>query len=246
MVIAPDASAIITDTGHIIGPISLPQNLRDELKAKLDAAKLTELQERYGTGNVADDFVRTLTVSDGRTTRSITVEEKGGQEAPPKPVQELFTLMGEIERAVRQLAVITPTVPPGTYTGTITYTSKRQVDNRNWEMTITEDGEATLSDGGNVLGTVQLEPDELESLRLMLAAADFINMKIYYGGGEPHPEGFLDTLVLETGGEPKRVTMEQGASFTEATTQERALFTLMRNTFIGHRARLLGEPTSTP
>ena len=105
-------------------------------------------------------------------------------------------------------------------------------------MTVTEDGKATLSDGGNVLGTVQLEADELESLRLMLAAADFNNMKIYYGGGEPHPEGFLDTLVLEKGGEPKRVTMEQGASFTEATAQERALFTRVRGQCVTHREHL--------
>jgi hypothetical protein len=246
LVITPDASATLTDTGSIFGPLPLPQNLRDALKARLDASNFSELQERYGNGSVSDDIVHTLTVSDGLGTKTVTVEELGGKEVTPQAVQELLALMDEIDREVRVLAVITPTVAPDTYVGTIIYTTTRQVDNRNWAMTVTEDGRATITDGGEVLGTVQLESSQLETIRTLLAASDFLNMKIYYGGGEPHPEGFVDTLALEKGGETKRVTMEQGASFTIATPIQRAMFRELRDTLAGARVRLLGTATPNP
>jgi hypothetical protein len=246
LVIGPDASAVLTDSTVVFGPVPLPQERRDQMRAQIEAVRFRELPDRYGTGSTSDDIVKTLVVTDGDGTKAVAVEQIGGADSTPAEVLALFTLMDEIELEVLRLATTTPTVPPDTYVGTITYTTTREVDNRNWSMTILPSGMAAVRDGERELGTVQLTDDQMKTTRAMLEKADFMNMKIYYGSGHPHPEGFVDRISIDTAATSKTVTMERVASFSEASSTQRALYDWMRDMLAGERMKLLGEETPAP
>lgn len=244
--ISPEGFATLTDGDQVFGPVTLPQQRMVDLKAKLNASNFGELSERYGTGNVADDFLHTLTVEEGGSAKSVTVEEVGGKDTAPQGVQELFAFLGEIEDGMRSLAVASPTTPPGSYRGTITFKSTREVNGQNWVMTITERGEATLTDSGKALGTVQLAPEQMEQIEARLEAANFFNLKVYYGSGHPHPNERVDTITIKTPTRTKVVTVERSAGFTQATVQVRELFQELVDTYAGARTQIEGTPTSTP
>jgi hypothetical protein len=246
LMIGPDASAVLTDSTVVFGPVPLPQERRDQIRARIEAVRFRELPDRYGTGAASDDIVKTMAVTDENGTKSVAVEQIGSADSIPAEVQALFTLMDEIELEVLRLATITPTVPPDTYVGTITYTTTREVDNRNWSMTILPSGMAAIRDGERELGTVQLTDDQMKTIRAMLEQSDFMNMEIYYGSGHPHPEGFMDRISIDTAATAKTVTMEQGASFAEATSVQRSLYNTMRDMLAAERLKLLDQLTPTP
>ena len=152
----------LTDRGVTYGPLALPANRIAEINAKLASSNFNDLEERYGTGTVSDDFYHTLTVADGSSTKSVTMEEVGGKDVTPAPVQELFTLMGEVEDQVRELATTTPTPAPNSYVGPLIFRSVREGTGEEWEMTITEEGEATILEAGKELGVVQISQAQLD------------------------------------------------------------------------------------
>jgi hypothetical protein len=246
LVIGPDASAVLTDSTAVFGPVPLPQERRDQMRTQIEAVRFRELPDRYGTGATPDDIVKTMVVTDENGSKSVAVEQIGGADSTPAEVQALITLMDEIELEVLRLATTTPTIPPDTYVGTITYTTTREVDNRNWSMTVLPSGMATVRDGENELGTVQLTDDQMRTIRVMLERADFMNMRIYYGSGHPHPEGFVDRISISTAATAKTVTMEQGASFAEATSAQRSLYNAMRDMLAAERLKMLDQRTPAP
>jgi hypothetical protein len=246
LVITPEGFATLTDEGNTYGPLSLPQERRDEIKAKIDAANFNELQERYGTGSVSDDFLHTLTVAEGGSAKSVTVEEVGGDDVTPAPVQELFTLMDAVEKEVRELATTTPTPAPASYTGPILFTAVREATNEEWEMTLTEGGEATLVEGGKPLGTLQVAPEKLEDIRAKLARAGFFTLKAYYGSGFALPNDRVFTINLRAGGKTKIVSMEDHGSYPVTPQSVIDLFQAVSRVYLSSRLQLQGTPVSAP
>ena len=83
------------------GPVRLTTDRLAKIKAKLDATDFFNLKDHYGNGNVADDFILTLSVTEGDRTKTVVVEEEGGKGVTPQPlldfIAELEALRGEIE-----------------------------------------------------------------------------------------------------------------------------------------------------
>ena len=238
LTITPQGLATLVDGDQTFGPVTLPAERMTEIRTKLTATNFKELNERYGSGTVSDDFEHTLTVAEGGSTKSVTVEEIGGKDVTPQAVQELFALMAQVEEQVRELAA--------TYKGKITYKATREVTGQNWEMTITESGEATIMDGGQVIGKVQLSAERMAQIESLFESANFFNLKAFYGSGSLGPNERINTLTLQTPEKTKVVTMEEVGSFNQTTPQMENLFRTIYNTLVGARVELLGTPTTTP
>ena len=240
------ASATLTDGGATFGPVTLSDARVNEIQTKLDASNFTDLEERYGTGTVADDFLHTLTVAGADGTKSVTVEEVGGKDSAPQALQELLALMASIEEEVRQLATTTPTPNPAAYEGRINFTSTREATNERLEMAITPEGEATIVENGQTLGTVQVEPEMLELIRDKLANVDFFNLKAYYGTGRFLPNDRVLVIRLQADGKSKMVSMEQNGSVEGTPSVVQDLFMRTFGLYNTSKARALGTPAPTP
>src|SRR5687768_5944821 len=246
LVITPEGFVTLIDGGVTYGPLTLPRQQRDDINAKIDAANFTDLDERYGTGTVADDFEHTLTVAQGSSTKSVTVEEIGGKEVTPAPVQELFALMDEVEKEVRELATTTPTPAPASYMGPILFTGVRESTGEQWEMTITESGEATLIEGDKELGRLQVQTEKPEEIRAELERAQFFTLKTYYGSGFALPNDRVFTINLQSGGRAKIVSMEEHGSVYVTPQPVIDLFTAVSRLYLRSKLQLQGTPVSTP
>ena len=89
----------LTERGQAPKEGKLDEAQLNEIKQQLDAVRgMTDLQEEYNSGNVADDIYRSITFSQDNALKTVTVAEVGGQGITPAPVQQLVgTLTGIVE-----------------------------------------------------------------------------------------------------------------------------------------------------
>jgi hypothetical protein len=101
LLVGPAGQARVREGSKDSGPVRLTAERLALLKAKLDATGFFALKEHYGTGTVSDDFMLTLSLTDEGQTKTLVVEQIGGQGVTPQAlldfIGELETLRGEIE-----------------------------------------------------------------------------------------------------------------------------------------------------
>jgi hypothetical protein len=246
LVITPEGFATLTDGGTKYGPTTLPRERRDEIIAKLDATNFSSLQDRYGTGTVADDFQHNITVEAGGSSRTVMVEAEGGKGVTPAPLQEFIALMTEVETELREAATTTPTSGPRSYTGKIIFTGVREVTNEKWQMTLTEDGKATIVDGDKELGTIQVAAEDLKLMRDEMERGRFFELQAYYGTGAILPNDRVFTIHLQTGSGAKIVSMEEHGGLNVTPQAARNLFEQVKRIYLSSRLQLQGTPATTP
>jgi hypothetical protein len=244
LVVTPEGFATLTDRGTTYGPTTLPRERRDEIMAKLDATNFSSLQERYGTGTVADDFQHNITIEAGGSSKTVMVEAEGGKGVTPASLQEFIALMTEVETELRQAATTTPTAGARTYAGKLIFTGVREVTNEKWQMTITDDGKATIVDGDKELGTIQVPEDQLDLMRDELERARFFDLQAYYGTGAILPNDRVFTIHLQTESGAKIVSMEEHGGLNVTPEATRNLFDQVERIFLSSRLQLQGTPAT--
>jgi hypothetical protein len=244
LVVTPEGFATLRDRGTTYGPTTLPKERRDEIMAKFTATNFSSLQDRYGTGTVADDFQHNITVEGGGSSKTVMVEAEGGKDVTPSTLREFIALMTEVETELRETATTTPTSGARTYTGKLIFTGVREVTNEKWQMTLTEDGKATIVDGDKELGTIQVPEDQLTLMREELERASFFDLQAYYGTGAILPNDRVFTIHLQTDNGAKIVSMEEHGGLFVTPEAARNLFDQVERIFLSSRLELQGTPTT--
>jgi hypothetical protein len=101
LLVGPAGQARVREGSTDSGPVRLTAERLALLKTKLDATGFFKLKEHYGTGTVSDDFMLTISVTDEGRTKTVSVEQVGGEGVTPQMlldfIAELDKLQGEIQ-----------------------------------------------------------------------------------------------------------------------------------------------------
>jgi hypothetical protein len=111
LLVGPAGQARLIEGSNNSGPIRLTAERLTQLKSKLDAAGFFNLQDHYGTGTVSDDFILTLSLTQDTLTKTVTVEQIGGQGVTPQPLLDLISDLEALRTEIE--AGNSPTATPG-------------------------------------------------------------------------------------------------------------------------------------
>lgn len=236
LLVGPAGQARLIEGSKNSGPVPLTADRLSGIKKKLDAANFFDLKDHYGNGNVADDFIYTISLSQGGKTRKIVVEEQGGKGVTPQVLldfmAELDSLKTEIEAGPQATAIATTaptmgttetaTVTGGTETTTIPQSTPQTGawnSTLNYErtggfagvkrtLTVSLEGQARLIEGNTDTGSVGLSPDKLAEIQGKFDAAHFFDLKDSYGIAAA--DGYVVKITLTRAGRTKSVTVSEG------------------------------------
>jgi hypothetical protein len=112
LLVGPAGQARVREGSKDSGPMRLTTERLATLKSKLDATGFFGLQEHYGNSTVSDDFLLTISVTDEGQTKTVAVEQVGGQGLTPQAlldfIAELDKLQGEIAARPKPVGTAVP------------------------------------------------------------------------------------------------------------------------------------------
>ena len=99
MDIDPTGQASLTDPRMGRPGVATPLDVGryNELLTLIEKADFFNLQDEYNSGNVADDFIYTVTVTQDGRTKSVVVYDVGGRDLAPQPLLDLVDRLKEIQ-----------------------------------------------------------------------------------------------------------------------------------------------------
>jgi hypothetical protein len=240
LLVGPAGQARLIEGSSNSGPVRLTAERLAQLKSKLDAAGFFNLQDHYGTGTVSDDFILTLSLTQDILTKTVTVEQIGGQGVTPQPlldlISDLETLRTEIE--VRN----SPTATPGanSWNSNLTFRKSGGIAGVLQMLDIDEQGKATFTDRG-ITKEASLAVETLAQITSKLDAAQFFTLQDSYG--TPVPDGFVYVIMLTQGGKTKSVALAQGND-SGIPAEVHDLFGTLEG--VANDVRSMATPVATP
>lgn len=220
LLVGPAGQARLIDGANNSGPVKISAERLAQIKAKLDAVDFFKLQDHYGNGNVSDDFLLTISITQDDQTKTVQVEQEGGKGVTPQAlldfIDDLENLRTEIE--ARGMGTATPVTATATvvsrigWNATLTYTTKGGIMGMSQILDIDAQGNATLGDATpndphRILAQSTIALETLGQIMSKLDAAQFFELKDEYG--QVVPDGFVYSLSITQNGKTKTVTMAQ-------------------------------------
>ena len=226
LMIGPSGQARLVEGSKNPGPVRLTVERLARIKSKLDVSDFFNLKDRYGEGNVADDFILTLSLTQGDRTKTVVVEQIGGKRVAP---QALVDFIAELDALQQELQV--NRAPSGTPPASASPTSATPATPGSFMLTyqinggyppfykkmqIGAMGEVTYSYNVNPMKTpeprpklpAQLSQERVAQMQAKLNAVRFFEMKEHYGKGDVHDDVYT-TVTVTQGGRTKYVTVER-------------------------------------
>ena len=261
LMVGPAGQARLVEGSKNSGPVRLTAERLVQLKSKLDAARFFDLKEQYGTGTVSDDFILTLSLTQDGQTKTVVVEEIGGQGATPQALLDLISnleaLRGEIEAGSMPTATpqasaspTTPTTPttatsptssPAGWNARLSYSKSGGIMGLTQRLEIDTQGNAIFSERDVVLSEGSISPQNLAQITSRLDAARFFSLQESYGIAVP--DGFVYAIMVTQGGRMKTVTMAHREGNIPA--EVRGLFEEVERVAEDMRARVTPKGTPT-
>lgn len=104
MEISPKGEATLTDQRMgrpgVVTPLDVERY--GELLGLIDKSDFFNLQDEYNSGNVADDFIYTVTVTQDGRTKSVVVYDVGGRDLAPQALLDLVDRLKEIQDQIEK------------------------------------------------------------------------------------------------------------------------------------------------
>jgi hypothetical protein len=104
MEINPKGEATLTDQRMgrpgVVTPIDVARY--GELLGLIDKSDFFNLQDEYNSGNVADDFIYTVTVTQDGRTKSVVVYDVAGRDLAPQALLDLVDRLKEIQDQIEK------------------------------------------------------------------------------------------------------------------------------------------------
>ncbi|HKP53663.1 MAG TPA: hypothetical protein VJ183_13550 [Chloroflexia bacterium] len=206
LLVGPAGQARLIEGSGNSGPVRLTAERLAQIKSKLDAVGFFNLQERYGTGTVSDDFYITLSLTQDTRTKTVTVEQIGGQGVTPQALLDLISDLEVLRTEIEARNTPTATPDANSWNSKLSYGKSGGIAGVVQTLDIDEQGKATFTDRGTVR-EASPAAETLAQITSKLDAVHFFTLQDSYG--TPIPDGFVFVITLTQGGRTKSVTLAQ-------------------------------------